>query len=42
MAKYPAHDVRVIVLENRHDRDRWSMALAIEDILAGAGVFNAK
>ena len=34
VAKYPSRDVVIIVLENRNDRDRWSMALAIDDILA--------
>lgn len=33
VAKYPEHDVSVIVLENRNDLPRWAMATAIEDIL---------
>lgn len=33
VAKYPQVGYSIIVLENRHDRDRWSMAQAIDDIL---------
>ena len=34
VAKRPEDNVCVIVLENRHDRDRWTMARAIDAILA--------
>lgn len=33
VAKYPSERLKIIVLENRHDRDRWAMALAIDSIL---------
>lgn len=33
VAKYPSLDLSIIVLENRNDRDRWSMALALDSIL---------
>ncbi len=33
VAKYPDEDISIIVLENRHDRDRWDMAKAIDRIL---------
>lgn len=33
VAKYPAERLKIIVLENRHDRDRWDMATAIDSIL---------
>lgn len=33
LAKYPEEGVAVIVLENRHDRDRWQMALDIDRLL---------
>lgn len=35
VAKYPAESLKIIVLENRHDRDRWNMAKAIDRILLG-------
>ncbi len=35
VAKYPAEGLSIIVLENRHDRDRWEMAKAIDTILLG-------
>ncbi len=35
VAKYPKEKLKIIVLENRHDRDRWSMAKAIDKILLG-------
>lgn len=34
VAKYPANGIKIIVLENRNDRDRWSMAQAIDNILS--------
>ncbi len=33
VAKYPSADISIIVLENRHDRDRWQMAQAIDSLL---------
>ena len=33
IAKYPAEDVKIIVLENRHDHDRWQLATLIDNIL---------
>ena len=33
VAKYPDLDISIIVLENRHDRDRWAMAKAIDSLL---------
>lgn len=33
LAKYPAEKVAVIVLENRHDLDRWQLALEIDRLL---------
>jgi len=33
VAKYPENDTKIIVLENRNDKDRWSMAQAIDSIL---------
>ncbi len=33
VAKYPDLDLRIIVLENRHDRDRWSMAQTLDKLL---------
>lgn len=41
VCKYPANDLRVIVLENRHDLDRWSLATDIENILINAGILTA-
>lgn len=38
VAKYPESLVRVIVLENRHDLDRWSMGIDIENMLMQSGV----
>ncbi len=38
LAKYPETGIRVIVLENRHDRDRWSMAMFIEQLLLDTGI----
>ncbi len=35
VAKYPEEGVSIIVLENRHDRDRWEMAKAIDEIVLG-------
>lgn len=35
VAKYPDEDISIIVLENRHDRDRWEMAKAIDKIIIG-------
>lgn len=42
VAKYPKDDVRVIVLENRHDQDRWQMAEAIERLLLENGLLGAE
>lgn len=39
LAKYPAHDIAIIVLENRNDKDRWSMAKCIDGILKEEGLF---
>lgn len=39
LAKYPAHEVAIIVLENRNDKDRWSMATRIDEILKEEGLF---
>lgn len=33
LAKYPAEQVAIIVLENRHDFDRWQLALEIDRLL---------
>lgn len=33
VAKYPETGLKIIVLENRHDQDRWSMAQAIDSIM---------
>lgn len=33
VAKFPDTGLRIIVLENRHDKDRWSMAQAIDSIM---------
>lgn len=33
VAKYPEKEISIIVLENRHDRDRWEMAEAIDSII---------
>lgn len=33
VAKYPETGLKIIVLENRHDRDRWQMALDIDSIM---------
>ena len=38
LAKYPEKDVVVIILENRNDNDRWSLATAIDKILLDAGM----
>lgn len=38
VAKYPSRGVSIIVLENRNDNDRWSMALEIDRILKEEGV----
>lgn len=38
LAKYPEKDVVVIILENRNDNDRWSLATAIDKILLDAGL----
>ena len=35
VAKYPALDISIIVLENRHDRDRWAMARFIDSLVVG-------
>ena len=40
VAYYPADSVSVVVLENRHDRDRWSLALEIERLLLESGVLH--
>ena len=33
LAKYPASDIKIIVLENRHDHSRWELATLIDRIL---------
>lgn len=33
VAKYPETGLKIIVLENRNDRDRWSLALALDTLL---------
>lgn len=33
VAKYPEEDIKIIMLENRHDHDRWQMATLIDQIL---------
>ncbi|MDO4319350.1 MAG: serine hydrolase domain-containing protein [Bacteroidales bacterium] len=33
LAKYPDLDIKIIVLENRNDRDRWQLATAIDEAL---------
>jgi CubicO group peptidase (beta-lactamase class C family) len=38
VAKYPEYDVKVIVLENRNDLDRWTLATDIENILIDEGL----
>lgn len=38
VAKYPSYDISIIVLENRNDNDRWSMALDIDKILKKEGL----
>lgn len=35
VAKYPDKEISIIVLENRHDHDRWEMAKALDRILIG-------
>lgn len=40
VAYYPADSLSVVVLENRHDRDRWSMACEIEQILVESGLLH--
>lgn len=39
VAKYPSHGISIIVLENRHDRDRWQMAAAIDSVLSARNFF---
>lgn len=39
LAKYPSCDVKVIMLENRNDIDRWTTQIAIEKILLEEGIF---
>lgn len=38
LAKYPSEKVFIAVLENRNDKDRWSMAVEIDRILKENGV----
>ncbi len=33
LAKYPESDIKIIVLENRHDHDRWQLATLIDEAL---------
>jgi CubicO group peptidase (beta-lactamase class C family) len=40
LAKYPSLDVKVIILENRNDIDRWAMQKEIENILAEEGILH--
>lgn len=41
VAKYPATGLKIIVLENRHDKDRWEMAKTIDEIM-GTGSRNGR
>lgn len=38
LAKYPQHDITIIILENRNDNDRWSLVTAIDEILKRNGL----
>ena len=38
LAKYPSENLFIAVLENRNDKDRWSMAVEIDRILKEEGV----
>lgn len=38
LAKYPSENLFIAVLENRNDKDRWSMAVEIDRILKERGV----
>lgn len=38
LAKYPEKEITIIVLENRNDNDRWTLATAIDKILLDAGL----
>lgn len=37
LAKYPEKEITIIILENRNDNDRWSLATAIDKILQEEG-----
>lgn len=37
LAKYPEKEITIIILENRNDNDRWSLATAIDKILKEEG-----
>ncbi len=37
LAKYPEKGITIIILENRNDNDRWSLAIAIDKILKEEG-----
>lgn len=39
LAKYPSENLFIAVLENRNDKDRWSMAVEIDRILKESGIF---
>lgn len=41
VAKYPSTGVSVVVLENRHDRSRRDMSMAVEEILIKNGLIKA-
>jgi CubicO group peptidase (beta-lactamase class C family) len=38
LAKYPSENLFIAVLENRNDKDRWSMAVEIDRILKECGI----
>lgn len=37
LAKYPEKEITIIILENRNDNDRWTLATAIDNILKTCG-----
>ena len=37
LAKYPEKDISIIILENRNDNDRWTLATSIDQILKEEG-----
>lgn len=38
LAKYPSENLFIAILENRNDKDRWSMAVEIDRILKESGI----